>query len=62
MAFWDDRALPSGVMGPRDLAPLAREAAWRRLEVSFGGASEVVDGRGVSGGSELSKWFIATSF
>jgi len=30
-AFWEDRALPSGVLGPRDLAPLRRLASARAL-------------------------------
>ncbi len=37
-AFWDERFLPSAVTGPRDLAPLARDAAIRRgLEIFLSG-------------------------
>ena len=32
MAFRDERALPSWVRGPREWAPLAREARMRRIE------------------------------
>ena len=35
--FMDDRAFPSCVMGPRDLAPLAREAALRASEMLIAG-------------------------
>ena len=33
MAFLAEVALPSGVIGPRDLAPLARDAARRASEM-----------------------------
>ena len=32
MAFWEEMALPSVVMGPRDLAPLALDARMRACE------------------------------
>lgn len=35
MAFWAERFLPSGVFGPRDLAPLRRAASARALDVGM---------------------------
>ena len=35
-AFWEERARPSGVAGPWDLAPLARAVADLVLDVGLG--------------------------
>ena len=38
MLFWDERRLPSGVTGPRERAPLARDAAiWAGVRVVVAG-------------------------
>jgi hypothetical protein len=48
-AFCAERALPSAVLGPRDLAPLARLAAARALLTTARGAAPALDMAGSSG-------------
>ena len=63
-AFCEARSLPSGVMGPRDLAPLVWEARicfsvamtarlWNGRDVSSGGAEPFVAGIEIIGGKFL---------
>lgn len=54
VAFWEERALPSGVVGPWDLAPLAREAA--RARADFLRLFDMLDSFFATGGTGVHKW------
>jgi hypothetical protein len=59
VAFWAERALPSGVVGPWDSAPLARLAAIFFSDVIF---ILVLDGPGAGPGNTPPAAIIGTPF